>query len=119
MPRSSPPTSLLIEPHHDPAQVKRVRDRLRRAEGQVRGVQRMLDENRPCEEIVTQLLAARSALDQVIRQVLSEQVADASQRFHLTRPAPRSRAQWRCFCVPETKIGASPCHFSAKPTRTS
>src|SRR5579859_1906883 len=51
-------------------------DRLRRAEGQVRGVQRMLDENRPCEEIVTQLLAARNALDQVIRQVLSEQVAE-------------------------------------------
>jgi DNA-binding FrmR family transcriptional regulator len=75
MPRSSPPTSLLIDRHHDAAQVKRVRDRLRRAEGQVRGVQRMLDENRPCEEIVTQLLAARSALDQVIRQVLSEQVA--------------------------------------------
>ncbi len=64
------------ELRHDPAQVKRVRDRLRRAEGQVRGVQRMLDENRPCEEIVTQLLAARSALDQVIRQVLSEQVAE-------------------------------------------
>ncbi len=64
------------QPRHDPHQVKRVRDRLRRAEGQVRGVQRMLDENRPCEEIVTQLLAARSALDQVIRQVLLEQVTE-------------------------------------------
>src|SRR5436309_8846009 len=65
-----------VEKQHPPAQVKRVRDRLRRAEGQVRGVQRMLDENRPCEEVVTQLLAARSALDQVIREVLSERVAD-------------------------------------------
>ena len=64
------------KPTHAPSQVKRVRDRLRRAEGQVRGVQRMLDENRPCEEVVTQLLAARSALDQVIREVLSERVAD-------------------------------------------
>src|SRR5262252_1304703 len=64
------------EPRHDAAQVKRVRDRLRRAEGQVRGVQRMLDENRPCEEVVTQLLAARSALDHVIRVVLSEQVTE-------------------------------------------
>jgi len=42
----------------------------------VRGVQRMLDENRPCEEVVTQLLAARSALDHVIRVVLSEQVTE-------------------------------------------
>ena len=72
MPRVSHPEAV----QHDPAQVKRVRDRLRRAEGQVRGVQRMLDENRACEEIVTQLLAARNALDQVIRQVLSEQVIE-------------------------------------------
>src|ERR1043166_7090593 len=64
------------EPKHPPAQVKRIRDRLRRAEGQVRGVQRMLDDNRPCEEVVTQLLAARNALDQVIREVLSEQVTE-------------------------------------------
>jgi DNA-binding FrmR family transcriptional regulator len=73
---------------HDPAQVKRVRDRLRRAEGQVRGVQRMLDEDRPCEEIVTQLLAARSALDQVIRQVLSQQVAECVS----TLPPEQARA---------------------------
>jgi len=64
------------EKRHPSAQVKRVRDRLRRAEGQVRGVQRMLDENRACEEVVTQLLAARSALDQVIREVVSEQVTE-------------------------------------------
>src|SRR6266700_24739 len=77
MPRiSQTATVSLPQPRHDPAQVKRVRDRLRRAEGQVRGVQRMLDESRSCEEIVTQLLAARSALDQVIRQVLSEQVTE-------------------------------------------
>jgi CsoR family transcriptional regulator, copper-sensing transcriptional repressor len=61
---------------HDAAAVKRVRDRLRRAEGQVRGVQRMLDESRPCEEVVAQLLAARSALDQVIREVISERVTE-------------------------------------------
>jgi CsoR family transcriptional regulator, copper-sensing transcriptional repressor len=66
----------MIQIRHNPASVKRVRDRLRRAEGQVRGVQRMLDEQRSCEDIVTQLLAARNALDQVIREVLSEQVAE-------------------------------------------
>ena len=55
---------------------KRLQHRLRRAEGQVRAVQRMLDERRPCEQIVTQLLAARSALDQVIREILSNRVAE-------------------------------------------
>jgi len=37
--------------------------RLRRIEGQVRGLARMVDEEAPCEEILTQLLAARSALE--------------------------------------------------------
>lgn len=37
--------------------------RLRRVEGQVRGLQRMVEEARDCEEILTQLMAARAALD--------------------------------------------------------
>ena len=38
--------------------------RLRRAEGQVRGVQQMLSEGRDCRDIVTQLSAATKALEQ-------------------------------------------------------
>ena len=60
----------------DGATAKLVRDRLRRAEGQVRAVQTMIAEGRPCEEIVTQLLAARGALDETIRLVLSERVGE-------------------------------------------
>lgn len=36
--------------------------RLRRIEGQVRGVQKMLDEDRDCHEIIQQLAAVRSAV---------------------------------------------------------
>jgi DNA-binding FrmR family transcriptional regulator len=36
--------------------------RLRRIEGQMRGIQKMLDEDRDCGEIVQQLTAAQSAL---------------------------------------------------------
>lgn len=36
--------------------------RLRRIEGQVRGVQKMLDEDRQCHEILQQLTAIRSAV---------------------------------------------------------
>lgn len=39
--------------------------RLRRLEGQIRGLQRMLEEGKDCKEIVTQLSAASSALDRV------------------------------------------------------
>ena len=38
--------------------------RLRRVEGQVRGIQQMLAENRDCRDIVTQLSAANKALEQ-------------------------------------------------------
>lgn len=38
--------------------------RLRRLEGQVRGVQKMLEEDRNCQEIVQQLAAVRSAAHQ-------------------------------------------------------
>lgn len=36
--------------------------RLRRIEGQVRGVQRMLDEDRDCQDVLQQMSAIRSAL---------------------------------------------------------
>lgn len=39
--------------------------RLRRIEGQVRGIQKMLDEGRECEDMLTQAMAVRSAVDQV------------------------------------------------------
>lgn len=40
-----------------------VTNRLRRAEGQLRGVQRLLDEGADCAAVVTQLSAAQAALD--------------------------------------------------------
>jgi DNA-binding FrmR family transcriptional regulator len=49
---------------------KALRDRLRRAEGQLRGVVRMLEEGRSCEEIITQLLAVRTAVDRAAAEIL-------------------------------------------------
>ena len=40
--------------------------RLRLAEGQLRGIQRMVAEGRACEEIVTQLLAVRAAVERMV-----------------------------------------------------
>jgi DNA-binding FrmR family transcriptional regulator len=39
--------------------------RLRRIEGQVRGLQRMVDEERYCIDVVTQISSIRAALDKV------------------------------------------------------
>jgi DNA-binding FrmR family transcriptional regulator len=44
-----------------PQAQKEMRDRMRRIEGQARGVQRMLAEDRDCVDILTQLTALRTA----------------------------------------------------------
>ena len=46
--------------------------RLRRIEGQVRGVQGMVEDDRYCIDIITQISAAQAALDKVALGLLSE-----------------------------------------------
>ena len=46
--------------------------RLRRVEGQIRGVEAMLDEERDCQEILQQLSAIRSAVQSASRMFLQE-----------------------------------------------
>lgn len=50
--------------------------RLRRIEGQVRGVQVMLDEERDCKEILQQLTSIRSAVQAASLTLLQETAAD-------------------------------------------
>ncbi|HWO94301.1 MAG TPA: metal-sensitive transcriptional regulator [Dehalococcoidia bacterium] len=42
-----------------------LQNRLRRLEGQLRGIQRMLETGRHCDDVLTQIMAVRSAVDQV------------------------------------------------------
>jgi CsoR family transcriptional regulator, copper-sensing transcriptional repressor len=44
--------------------------RLRRIEGQARGIQKMLEGGRDCEEMLTQTMAMRSALDLVGARIM-------------------------------------------------
>lgn len=62
--------------------------RLKRIEGQVRGVQRMIDEDVYCIDVLTQLTAITKALqavsvgliDEHVRHCLSQAVADGDQK---------------------------------------
>lgn len=47
------------------AERKRIVNRLKRLEGQIRGLQTMIDEGKDCEAVLTQVMAAKSALNQV------------------------------------------------------
>jgi DNA-binding FrmR family transcriptional regulator len=49
--------------------------RLGRIEGQVRGISRMVEENRYCIDVITQIAAVRAALRRVEEEVLRDHVA--------------------------------------------
>ena len=51
-----------------------LRKRLRRIEGQVRGIERMVDDDRYCIDVVTQISAVQAALDKVALGLLDDHV---------------------------------------------
>ena len=57
--------------HQDEVSRDAVLKRLKRIEGQVRGLQKMVSEERGCESIITQLAAVRSAIDSTGALVLN------------------------------------------------
>lgn len=54
----------------DPAGKERNLNRLRRIEGQVRGLQRMVEEDRYCPDILTQISSVHAALRSVGRELM-------------------------------------------------
>lgn len=52
-----------------------IRNRLRRIEGQVRGIAQMVEEDRYCIDILTQLQAVKSALAKAESEVLKQHAA--------------------------------------------
>ena len=60
---------------------QKIQARLRRIEGQVRGIQNMVEEDRYCIDVLTQVNAIRAALESVALQLLADHtehcVADA------------------------------------------
>jgi CsoR family transcriptional regulator, copper-sensing transcriptional repressor len=60
--------------HHSVVQPHKaaVLKRLNRIEGQVRGVARMVEDDRYCIDVITQLAAARAALDAVALHLLED-----------------------------------------------
>ena len=49
----------------DESERKRILNRLRRLEGQIRGLQSMIESGKDCDAVLTQIMAAKSALNQV------------------------------------------------------
>ena len=62
--------------------------RLKAAEGQIRGVQEMMQAQRPCLEVLTQLAAVQSALRQVSRIVMRNYLENCDAGY----PSLRSKS---------------------------
>lgn len=54
------------------AENKKIMNRLRRAEGQLRGIQKMIEDEQECLDIITQLSAVRSGIDRVMGIIMAE-----------------------------------------------
>ncbi|MFG6116279.1 metal-sensitive transcriptional regulator [Thalassobacillus devorans] len=48
------------------------KNRLKRIEGQIRGVLKMMEEEKECKDVITQLSAARSAMDRAIGYIVAK-----------------------------------------------
>ncbi len=66
--------------HHDEESMRRLVNRLSRIEGHVRGIKTMVQENRPCPEVLVQVAAVRGALDRVARIILDEHLTQCIGR---------------------------------------
>ena len=58
---------------------KDILNRLKRAEGQLRGIQKMIEDGQECIDIVTQLTAVRSSINRTMGLVISNQITRALQ----------------------------------------
>lgn len=70
----------------DPMIQKELLLRLKKVEGQVRGVQKMIQDGRKCGDIVTQLAAIKSAVNRVSVTVLACHLAE-----HITKDLKENR----------------------------
>ncbi len=103
-------------PVEQPPTHEQLRARLRRIEGQVRGISRMLDAGRTCEDIVTQLMAVRSSLDTVGALVLDSHLGSclgaATPQREVNALRDAMRLWWR-FAPSAGGMGAAPNEVGA------
>jgi DNA-binding FrmR family transcriptional regulator len=53
-----------------------VKNRTKRIEGQIRGILRMMEENKDCKDVITQLSAVRTAIDRTIGVIVSSNLVE-------------------------------------------
>lgn len=65
---------------HDEESLRRIVNRLSRIEGHIRGIKSMVQESRPCPDVLVQIAAVRGALNRVARIILDEHLTECIGR---------------------------------------
>ena len=65
---------------HDPESLQRILNRFARIEGHIRGIKTMVQDSRPCPDVLLQIAAVRGALDRVARIILDEHLSECIAR---------------------------------------
>ena len=55
---------------------EKVKLRLKKADGQIKAVLRMMEEEKDCKDVITQLSAVRSAVDRAIGMIVAENLVE-------------------------------------------
>lgn len=76
---------------------EQLRARLARIEGQIRGISKMLESDRTCEEVVTQLMAVRSGIDTVGALVLDTHLQNCVEHHDVTHQVESLRDSMRLW----------------------
>ncbi len=65
---------------HSEESLRRIVNRLSRMEGHIRGIKTMVQDSRPCPDVLVQIAAVRGALDRVARLILDEHLTECIAR---------------------------------------
>lgn len=79
---SSHEVELVTSHHHvhDPESLQRILNRFARIEGHIRGIKTMIQDSRPCPDVLVQIAAVRGALNRVSRIILDEHLSECITR---------------------------------------
>lgn len=90
MPADSGKRAVAVDPEAKAANLRR----LRRLEGQVRGLQKMVDEDRYCPDIMIQISAAQEALRTVGRELMRNHLRHCVTKAVTEGPADQANAMY-------------------------
>ena len=79
---------------HSPQDKEDLILRLKRAEGQLRGVQNMIEIGEDCEKIAQQLSASRKALDRVFHKMVACMIREQLGASESLTPVVQQRLAW-------------------------